>query len=105
MADFPNVYSTTFLVGVNSTAGTVASFGFNSKFVRIQNLGAVDLFINVQNSSGISSTTGTGQFCISSCAASWTCLDLFAPISLAGVGVISTSTGAGGQRVAILALA
>jgi len=109
-----NVYSCQRLISVNSTVGTLVAFGFPAQYVRIDNLGAVDLFLRPSQSCA-AGTPSTDEYAITSCAgsnrASW---EYYAPpvssrapcadMVLGSIALFTTSTGAGGQKVAILAM-
>lgn len=103
MAEFPNVYSCSAAVNVSSTTGTVHTFGFAAKFVRIDNLSAVNMYLNPQNAAA--STTG---YYISTCQAEqvfeWYDSGRQTLTAWAGVGLMTTSTGAGGALANVFAI-
>lgn len=109
-----NVFSCQRLLNINSTAGLLLQFGAPMQYVRIDNLGSVDLFLNPSASCAANPAT-TDMYSITSCAgsnrASW---EYWAPpvstrapcadMTLQSVALFTTSTGAGGQKVAVLAM-
>ncbi len=113
MADI-NIFSCQRLINVSSTAGTLIQFGAPMQYVHIDNLGSVDLFLNPSQSCQASAAT-TDMYSITSCAgsnrASW---EYYAPpvstrapcadMTLQSVAIFTTSTGSGGQKIAILAM-
>lgn len=109
-----NVFSCQRLINVGSTAGTLIAFGFPVQYLRIDNLGAVDLFLNPSQSCAANAPT-TDMYSITSCAgsnrASW---EYWAPpvstrapsadMTLGSVSLFTTSTSGGGQKIAVLAM-
>lgn len=109
-----SIYSCQRLLNVNSTAATSLIFGFPAQYVRIDNLGAVDLFL--RPSATCSPTApSTDEYSITSCAVAgrnnWeyypppvsyrqACADM----TLGSLSLFTTSTGAGGQKISILAM-
>lgn len=94
---FPNYYSTSFAINAASTAGTTFSFGFLARYVRVDNLSAVAVSVNPQNAAASS-----GGFFISTCAGHRVFEVKGVPI--AGVGLTSTTTAAGGAQVNVFAV-
>lgn len=109
-----NVYSCQRLINVSSTAPTLIAFGNPMQYVRIDNLSAGDVFLNPSQSCAANAAT-TDMYSITSCAgsnrASW---EYWAPpvstrmasadMTLGSVSIQTTSTGSGGQKIAILAM-
>lgn len=97
MATFPNQYSTSPLLNVSSTAHTVFALPFIPRFLRIYNGGSGDLYADF---AGNAPSTGAGHIIkgaealvLNPC-----------PVAIAELGLTSTSTGAAGIRVSVLAL-
>ena len=96
-ATTPNVYSTSPLLNVSSTAGESISFGFAARFLRVYNASAVDLFFDAL---GNVPSTGSGRHIIKTG-------DKFEAdlgVRVRQIGLTTTSTGAGGSLVSVLAL-
>lgn len=97
MAEFPNQYSTSPLLNAASTAHTVFALPFIPRVLRIYNAGTVDLYADFK---GNAPSTGTAHIIK-------TLTDMTlnpCPIPIAELGLTTTSTSAGGQRVSVLAL-
>ncbi len=113
MADI-NLYSCQRVISVSTTAATTLAFGFSAQYVRIDNLGAVDLFM-VPSQSCAATTPSTDCYSVTSCTSagrnSW---EYYAPpvsvrsaaadMTLGSVALYTTSTGSGGQKIAVLAM-
>lgn len=96
-AQFPNAYSTSPLINVGSTAFTVFDLPFLPKVLRIYNQGTVDLYLDFN---GNAPSTGTGHIVK---AADALVLNPV-PVAIGSLGMTTTSTGATGVRVSVLAL-
>lgn len=103
MAEFPNVYSCVAVINAASTAGATASFGFLAKsYISIENLSSVDLFVNLKDGAA---TTEVGTINIGTCGITSLKLELRnLDFPISGIGLHTTSTGAGGNKVNILAI-
>lgn len=94
--EYPNVYSTSPLLNVGSTAHTVFDFGFVASVLRIYNAGTVDLYADFK---GNVPSTGTSHI-----VKSGDTLSLSAGPAVGQLGLTTTSTGATGSRVSVLAM-
>lgn len=107
-----NVYSSQPAVNAGSTSPTLVQFGFQAQYVRIDNLGAVDLFFT-PSASCAANAPSTSGYVITSCTSagrnSW---EYYAPpvstrmpcadMTLGSISLFTTSTGA--QKIAVLAM-
>jgi len=84
MAEYPNVYSTNPAINVASTASELMPFGFIATHVRVENLSAVNVYINLKNNVATSAS-----YIISTCVGHRV-LDL--DVRSAGLGITTTST-------------
>ena len=108
-ADFPTIYSCsqTSIVGCSTANAALHNFGFLASYVRLDNLGAVNLWINLKND--YASTTGFYQ--ITTCSAAGLNSFQFTDpgstqraVRIAGIGVSTTSTVAGGAIHSVIAI-
>lgn len=109
-----NLFSCQRLLNVSSTAATLVAFGFPAQYVRVDNLGAVDMFLT-PSAGPTANAPSTDNYSITSCAgsnrASW---EYWAPpvstrtptadMTLQSISLTTTSTSGGGQKVAVLAM-
>lgn len=92
----PQVYSCAITLAASTENSNVLSFGFGATFVRVDNLTATDLWINLQNTAA--STTG---FSLNSCldGRRFEYYDYggVKRIPIGGLGLTTTSTTASGS--------
>lgn len=100
MAETPlNYFSTNPLLGDAATCGKLLDFGFPAVFVRVYNTCAVPLFVNLRGLNACGMSTGVEAWFSSG--------ETILPLPETPIGslaVWSTSTGAGGHRISVLAL-
>lgn len=91
-----NLYSTSPLVNVGSTAPTSFAFGFYARALRLYNASSVDAYFDL---AGDAPSTGTSNILK---AGEQLVLNPL-PTPLAAIQITTTSTGATGARVSVLA--
>ncbi len=109
-----NIYSSQPGVSNATTCAFLVAFGFPAQYVRIDNLGSVDLFFT-PSANANASAPSTGGYIITSCTSagrnSW---EYYAPpvstrqacadMTLGSISLFTTSTASGPQKVTLLAM-
>lgn len=97
-----NIFSCRPTLNAASTAGETVNFAFVPRtLLRIENLGTVDLFVDFGNQTA---STCKGTPILKSCSEHRVLEVRDLRVPFAGIGLHTTSTGAGGQLASVLAI-
>ena len=94
---FPNYYTERLTVGVSTTAGAAAAFGFNATYLKLLNTEATDWFVRL-NSTSVAATTADMRV--------RACSEVVMPMvpPCAGLTAYTTSTAAAAKVLDVTAL-